>query len=36
MIVLIMLLVVDCILGLDYPILNMEYMNMHVRSDCMD
>jgi len=35
MIVLTMLLVVNCMLSVDYPILNMKYVNMHVRSDCM-
>jgi len=36
MTVLSMLLVVNCMLGLGYPILSMKYMNMHVRSDFMD
>ena len=35
MVVLSMLLIVNCKLCMDYPILNMKYMNMHVRSDCI-
>jgi len=35
MAVLFIFLVVNCKLGLDYPIYSMEYLNKYVRSDCM-